>query len=540
MKRRLALLSLMTGCAGARGSTPDLPPPTPSLVAPPPNLATRRPPFVVVSIRGLGHEEFAGFAAPREGFMANAVVRPLQPIAVAETAPEMATFETGAEPAAHGIEGAYAMDARFRTETLWEAAERSGLRAARIGSLFVEGSKAMPVRVRSLPQCESLSPGRHVELKVSGPATEFSPVGPVGSHRAARLTELPSSRDRLESLRAYAVGSNRDGADRFTTVYLDDDDDLPSGWTGTARSGQWMHVGVPRRGTARAGTWVKVVALSDDGRATLYIRPTYASRGQPDDFVRDVEAQLGFCPGAPDIDAFRAGRIDATTVGEEIARESEYVVNSARLALATQSDLVVLDIPRLDRIGHAFGLSTDALEVRKAGILTTDRDLASLAQAVGPNGAVLASSGYPFYPSHTKVGIARALRDAGTRVDELKVGTVAAIVRGEPRVATVLTKLVDPKRGDHPFFVEPASAGSFLVRARAGYTLSSNPGDALFGVPRFAGEHGYAGGIGVLFYRGPGTLADGTMQAADVAVTAAGLLKIDAPRGSTGSNRARP
>jgi hypothetical protein len=510
MKRCLALLSLMTGCATAS-----------------------RPVVVLVSIRGLGYDELVGFSAPRDGFMAAATTRPLRPVAVAETAPEMATFETGAEPSGHGIEGSFAMDQRFRTEAVWETAARSGLRVARIGSLFLEGSQPLPSGVRSLPQCEPLSSARHVDLApgdaVAEPAFE----------RARRLAETPSSRDRLEGLRAFAIDKDRDGAERFAAVVLDDDDDLQNGWLGMAPSGSWMGIELGRRGAARTGTWIKVIALSRDGRATLYVRPTFASRGHPDDFVRDVEAKLGFCPGAPDIDAFRAGRIDSATLGEEIMRESDYVVTSARIALATKPDLVVLDIPRLDRIGHAFGPQGAAVDIRRAAIADTDRDLAALRRAVGASGSIVASSGYSFFAAHTKIAIGRLLRDAQIRFDELKVGTVAAIVRGEPRVVTAVTELVDPKSGQHPLFTEPIAAGLFRVRARPGYTLSPSPEDPLFAAPRFAGEHGYAEGAGVLLYRGPGTLSPGTTLAADVAVTAAALLGIAAPRGSTGSNRSR-
>jgi Type I phosphodiesterase / nucleotide pyrophosphatase len=503
----MALASLVMGCASAPRSV------------------------VVVSIRGLGHDELVQMRPATDGFIATADARPLEPIAVAETAPEMATFETGADPAAHGIEGSYAMDQRFRTEALWEAAARSGLRVSRIGSLFTEGSGALPADVRSLPQCEQLAPGLHVEL---APAASVA----VGTFEHARkLVEHPSSRTRLPGLRAYAVGQNRSRPDASTAVLLDDDDDPDNGWLGVAPMGSSIGAALGRRGPAQIGTWIKVVALSDDGRVTLYVRPTYANRGHPDEFVREVEAKLGFCPGAPDIDAFRVGAIDAATLGEEIARESDYVVNSARIALAGGSDLLVVDIPRIDRVGHAFGPAPAGSDIRIKAILDTDRDLATLARAAGPGGAVIASSGYPFYASHTKIALARALQESGAHVDELKVGTVAAMVRGDADASRIVSNLADPNRGEHPLFVEPGPADWFRVRARPGYTLSASLDDPPFAASRFVGEHGYAGGMGVFLYRGPGTLAGGTTNAADVAISAARLLGIAAPRGSTGRVR---
>jgi hypothetical protein len=301
----------------------------------------------------------------------------------------------------------------------------------------------------------------------------------------------------------------------------------------------WIAAELGRRGAARTGAWIKVIAPSADGHARLYVRPTFASRGSPEEFVREVERRLGFCPGAPDIDAFRAGVIDAATLTEEVTRESEYAVNSARLAIAGKADLVMLDIARLDRVGHAFGQVPGVSSLRRAAILETDRDLAALARAVAPHGAVLASSGYSFFSSHTKVSLPRVLRMANVDADELKAGTVAAKMRGDSRLSTALTEFVDPRNGAHPFYVEAESDGFFRVRARPGYTLSSRPEDQLFSTPRFAGEHGYDGGTGVLFYRGRGALTGRAIGAADVAVTAAALLGIDAPRGSTGCDRTR-
>lgn len=507
MNRLIPLASLVMGCASAPR------------------------PVVLISIRGLGYDELAGLHVPADGFIATAAARPLEPIAVAETGPEMATFETGAEPAAHGIEGSYAMGERFRTEALWEAAAQSGLRVSRIGSLYTEGSDALPANVRSLPQCEQLSAGLHVEL---APAAALA----VGTFEQARkLGEHPSSRDRLPGLRAYAVSQNRSRSDESTAVLLDDDDDPRNGWIGLVGRGSWIGIPLGRRGPAQLGAWIKVVNLSGDGHATLYVRPTYVNRGHPDDFVRSVETKLGFCPGAPDIDAFRAGLIDAATLGEEITRESDYVVNSARIALAGKSDLLILDIPRIDRVGHAFGPAPVASAVRRNAIFDTDRDLATIARAVGPGGAVIASSGYPFYASHTKIAIARVLHESGVHVDELKVGTVAAMIRADARANLIVTDLVDPSRGEHPLFIEPGSSGWFRARARPGYTLSAALEDPPFGASRFIGEHGYVGGLGVLLYRGRGTLAAGTTHAADVAVSAASLLGIAAPRGSTGHVR---
>jgi hypothetical protein len=136
------------------------------------------------------------------------------------------------------------------------------------------------------------------------------------------------------------------------------------------------------------------------------------------------------------------------------------------------------------------------------------------------------------------VSIARVLQMAKLQAGELRAGTVAAQMHGDARLAAAFNEFVDSRNGVHPFYVEAAPDGFFRVRARPGYTLSAKEDDQLFGSPRFAGEHGYAGGTGVFLYRGPRAVRAGSIQAVDVAVTAAALLGIDPPRGASGSDRA--
>ncbi|HET7712627.1 MAG TPA: alkaline phosphatase family protein, partial [Thermoanaerobaculia bacterium] len=141
-KRLVALALLAAACA----STPPTPPPN-SLPAPA-RAASR---VVLMSFDGLGADAVASYPLPAlKRLPLQARVIPVEPTA---TAPTHAAILTGAQPHRNGIlsnlfhrrgtpprEAARGMDSEIETETLLDAARRSGKRVGSIAFPTVDGT----------------------------------------------------------------------------------------------------------------------------------------------------------------------------------------------------------------------------------------------------------------------------------------------------------------------------------------------------------------------------------------------------------------
>ena len=591
---------------------------------------------VAVSIRGAAHADLArraaelGDGSALSRLVAGGSLARLRPLPNAETFPAMATFETGAWPAQHGVVGntyhvagdplsrttrAYS-DAIFTSETLWEAAARQGKKVIRLGTLFPRGSRTDvdTDSVRSLPQAEQLGSGRVTVLEPEAaavtPGSRRGVTGPVALAPAADAPALAiegaAGEPFVLALHAFAVaGSGEEtasasGGAGFDRVLLDDDRDPGNGVRAELASGDWAQIVVrpgSRAEPATIGTWVKLLALDpESGASRLYLRPPHRNRSTPAEFAATLEEQLGFAPGAPDYQSFARGLIDADTVLEEIEREVTYVINAALHVLDhLDFDLLLIDDPALDRVGHPFHIVDPRQEGFGDGAPETTEDrwrrgyrladaglhsiLSRLESPADEDGAtaLVVTSEYGFFAAHTRLAINRLLADAGFAVagDQAEVrafaSTASAHLRIQPtavaasefedrvqHLAKVLRDFRDPESGQEIFDLivprselaqvhldHPLHAGDLWVRLRPGYTFhgSVDPERPLFDTPRFAGDHGYAPesdeAQGFFLVAGVDGLEIETtdVEAVDVAVTVAGLLGIEPPSGSRGKNR---
>jgi hypothetical protein len=179
---------------------------------------------------------------------------------------------------------------------------------------------------------------------------------------------------------------------------------------------------------------------------------------------------------------------------------------------------VIVDLPRLDRTGHAFGGAGGGRAWRDA-IGATDADLAALRDAL-PGATAIVASGYTFATAHTRLSLPRVLD--GVSAPGLRVGTVAAWLDAAGPASAALAFFVDESSGEHPLIVDDrGEPRGVRVRAAPGYTLTGDPAAPLRSAPRFDGEHGWdlgAAGHGVLAIAG-GTLAPpgGIVAAEEVA-----------------------
>jgi hypothetical protein len=533
--------------------------------------------LVMISMRGVSAEDVRaltqqGILKADGGFLtmsANGFAADyLEPIYNPETAPEMATFESGAWPSRHGIVGntfyrnnppaselQYGYQTPLESETLWEASARQGKKVIRIGSLFAGTVSG----VFSLAQGEALGEAQWPLLKSTRPAgsrTEsFEYVRPFDS---LQLTVESDSVWR-RSMAVHLIDTVFDGRESYSAILLDGE-----GRQRRLHASQWAAIELSA-GIPRIGVWIKVMSIQNDS-VRFYVRPPFRNRGSPSEFVERVERLFGFCPGYPDIAAYVSGKIDAETLKEEIHRETFYAWRSAEHFLTEKNfDLMIVDYPLLDRYGHAFydpGL-TDSTNVWIEAYRHADRHLLELFRKLPSNTGLMVSSGYGFYSSSRQIafgGKPFAFPVALTDDVEMAVSSVSAHVylRGDSvrefseRLIDFFTALTDPSDStavvaevrrsptlDSLGLFHPQRSGHLWVRLNPGYTFRSDWKSTLSIAPsRFHGEHGYRGerSRGVFYYTGPSlsTPRSRVLNAVDVTVTASALLGLKPPRGSQG------
>ena len=465
---------------------------------------------VAISLRGASHADFLRHVGElgQESALARLVedgaLSVLRPIANAETFPAMATFESGAWPAQHGVVGnayheagdpisrptiAYS-DAVLTSETLWEAAQRQGKKVIRLGTLLPRGSRSGAAAeeaptARVLPQAEQLGFGRVVEMQPDPGGAPWSRGGyGVGAQSdgadASRITPLAPDPEApplaiegqadppfVFELNAFVVsgsGAGEEGGERFDRVILDDDRDLGNGVRAELRPGGWVPVAVspgPASVFPAIGSWVKLLDLDpESGTARLYVRPAFRNRGSPSEFVATLEEVLGFAPGAPDYGSYSRGLIDAGTVFEEIEREVAYLSEALLFALDhLDFDLLLVDYPVFDRVGHPFHVVDPRQRGWQAGGVALSEDRwrrayhladaafatisARLDYAAGTRPTVLAAtSEYGFFPAHTRIAINRLLADGGFVVGADDSAEVRAFVSSASAHVRVNPELV--------------------------------------------------------------------------------------------------
>lgn len=499
------------------------------------------------------------------------------PVDAPATATARATFETGASPSAHGIVGntfhvrgdsitvvRSGFRSAFQTETLYDAAARQGRSAATVGSASISDPDPRVARVtagRPLQGARvvSLSPGREADttVRMMGRDTAWLVLSVTGN--------------RINASVRFSSGGD-------TVIAL-----APGAWTPV-----WLS-----RTSPRAGSWTKVLEHDSEERQTrIYLGATIMTDATPASVATDLEMRAGPAPGTPDWAHHSAGAIDDITWREQVMREAEYLTLAAERVRATvRPALLVLALNLLDAHEHqflrvhprhpVFGRADSSEQARWRGWIEeayTDADAMVARAAAGASNVIVASE-YGLLPVHSRLQLAAALRRRGYRVTgdtaDLRVMASSASaqirlnVRGrEPtgsrqdqtalmgRLARELREIRDPasnvpviarietsttmrRRGE----TSPAF-GDLRVIANPGYTFGDLTDAAdVFDVPFLPGEHAFDSRLpethGIFVAAGNGVRARRirAVDAVDVAVTAAALLGIDPPRGSTGRSR---
>jgi hypothetical protein len=506
---------------------------------------------VAISIRGAADDELDGLIDGAALGSNSAFVKMatngyraifLQPLYNAETSAAMATFETGAYPASHGIvgnvyrrkggpfsEAVAGFDKSFDSETLWEAAARQGKKVIRVGTFYLNGSQDNHASVRTIAQGVAGGVSKHVSLssdlvdKWQIGSQAFEHIQPLHAFHASkdslRIDVVSGNKFSLE-LYALAVDTLNDRRQGYHAVILDNDRNLQNGFLARLAENQWAPITIKKEGAFKIGAWVKLIALASNLSAVkLYIRGPQMNRGYPGDFIEAVEAAIGFAPGGPDFDSYNTGLIDESIIIEEIKRETQYVIDAANFCLKNfDFDLMTVDYAILDRFGHAFYL----MNPRQDDYSVSAHIYINLSGRE-PNGTVSGSAYQAF-------------------VDKIISACENFL---DPQTGMAVFDKILPYEELYTVGLDNReTAGDVWVRLRPGYTFKGDidADQPLIDKPRFAGEHGYSPEAreakGIFYYIGP-TMYRGKpkeVNAVDVAATLSALLGIDPARSTDGKN----
>ena len=493
--------------------------------------------IIVVHARGIAYPDMIDHiksASPEDFFnrkQSAGHLKKLEPITSAVTISNIASYETGLPPAGHGIVGhAYAIDQndelravsgfaqRFEQETFWEQADRAGYSVLKVGDLTLHGKY-----------------GTHRDAHVLGQGTqktnaELIQLVPSGEGADENITRLEmqgpeagsgSPSERWANIRFYQLKAS----DAY--LYLDQDYNKDNGFLAKVGRGEWFEF----RSKSPEGedqayriTWQ---GASDS--LSIYVRPTYASRGYPAEFSDLINRELGPPKGWPNIPFFRSGKIGASQLMDEIDSETSYVLDAFALAAKHRDyDLVMIDYPVMDRIGHAWlGMRDSSAEIRDhyaSAFERMSRDFSKIERYALDHGyALVISSGHGFSPTHTSVDLSTLLDTFGFRGGPETADWEVVGVPGKVSAHVYINKEIDHlargevlKRLQARFadFTHPESkerlfdgvydkntqieigvshqhSGDLFVLLKPGFVFAENEGQ-LFGEAVFSGDHGYS------------------------------------------------
>jgi predicted AlkP superfamily pyrophosphatase or phosphodiesterase len=410
---------------------------------PPP--ATQRPSgshaarAILVSFDGVSGERLAEMlergALPDGGFRSVAergvLARRSRPPTPSLTAVAHVTHVTGALPEKTGVVANEMLDfsrpfgtklsgfdAPIRADTLWQAARRQGLRVGIVAYPGADGAAperrgdfglawvyfgATTARIEKLP---ASAWGNAADPR------SFSPA------RSARIAFPPTA----HAATVTALDTTDDGRANYDRLRIESEVGPPV----TAAVGDWFPVEV-RGEKARTGAWCKLLRLEPDlSRTEIYVGGLYSNRAYPDDFRRDLDAEVGFWPGKPEDKYFGADSANPGVYLEQAERLGDYLTRATLFAAARMEWSVLLVYePQVDEISHVF-LLTDPKQTgytaerakRFRGYVEgayrhADRALDSIVRALRPEDAVVVTSDHGLVPVRTAVYVNEILREAG-------------------------------------------------------------------------------------------------------------------------------
>jgi predicted AlkP superfamily phosphohydrolase/phosphomutase len=387
-------------------------------------------------------------------------------INVASTAPSHASLFTGAYPERTGIvttsflQRGQSLDVPFgpgfnaplKAETLWSAAMRQGKRV--VCSTAVGADANAPERTctetRGFRKTEALS--SVVRLQPASAAAilgkNFEHARPlnVRSDSPGQLSYRMSD-GRVVNLYAYASDQTRDGVENYDGVILDLDRTLENGYAVELKPNRWAALVLPSSGESQAGAWIHLTRMSADlSDVQVYLGSAGSNPGSPREFLRDVEAKVGFPPGEGDSQSLNRGLITERMYMEQFERLTRYEKNVVLEHLKRDDwDLLLTYLSITDHVQHRF-LVRDARQADYAlengrrreryaryveeSYREVDAVLKAWMEAAPPGTNFVVVSDHGFVPAHHTVLVNNYLAQSGFKVAPTSEAEVRALVDG--------------------------------------------------------------------------------------------------------------
>ena len=466
--------------------------------------------------------------------------------------------------------------APIRAETLWQAARRQGKRTGAMLYPGADGTSAERTADFGMawPDDPVAKPKLHVIEPSSWQPLAAAPGGTFSPARRVTLRFAPMA----HSVALTALDATDDRQINYDRLQVES----PDGRVRQVRAGDWFEAEIPAE-EGRTGAWCKLLVLAPDlSRVEVYLGGLNRNVGYPAEFVRRLDAQVGFWPGPPDSDAFGSRTELPEVFLEQADRMADFITRAELVALARSDwDLMLLYNAVSDETGHEFYLADprqlgytpersrvfqsyvdrgyeladrslraidDALVPGDSLFVTSDHGMTALWRQVYPNevlrraGLVITDAKNEISPESRAFAVAssaithvhvRPSADAGAVVAAAENALRALLVDGESPWELVLTR---DEAG--PIGLRAPESGELILLARPGIGVSKNvrPEKGPVGAPSGLGGHGYlnihpqldatflAAGPGIRPARIP------RIRSWEIAARVAAALGIDPPR----------
>jgi predicted AlkP superfamily pyrophosphatase or phosphodiesterase len=469
-------------------------------------------------------------------------------------------------------------DAPIRADTLWEAARRQGKRVGVVHYVGADGK----------------APSRSADWAITWPG-DPSTRGKVWtlvaaswllSDGTAEKSFSPARRSTLafgstgHAVSVVAIDSTDDGQVNYDHLRIEPE----AGAAIDVKTGDWFPAEI-RADDGRTGAWCKLLSLAADlSRVEIYLGPLGRNTGYPKEFVREIDAKVGFWPGTPDGHSFPTDSERGPVLLEQADRLAAYITQQQLYAIARPDwDLLLCYQPEVDEISHEFLLTDpgqaaftweraarfEAIVDRAYAI--ADRSLDAIERALSLTDSIFVTSDHGMTPVWTEIFPNEILRHAGFLKADAKrqidpsSSAVAVVDAGIAHIylnAGVERSVLDRiealfaafrVRGESPWekIVRREDAGGYgqnapesgdlIVLLKPGFHFSKRlpESESPVGIPTEHGAHGYSNAYPQLhasfLAAGPGIAHEklASINSWQIAARVAAALGIDPPRNAT-------
>lgn len=496
---------------------------------------------IVIHARGISYSDLVNYldASKANSFFqrkaeVNAIQK-LEPITNAVTISNIASFETGGLPSEHGIlghafafrknmalQGVSGFSQRFTNESFWETADKKSKKVLNVGALVLRGKYEQHTHVDCIAQGAVSGSPKQLRL-IPDPENSSNAVVVYKNLEGQPYHSL--QRGKADSIFVYQLTSHSD------ELVLDEDLDFANGSLGKVKKEAWLEIEQEKTDYLKSAFRLKYLDSTND-TLDLYIRASFSNRGYPNEFLQQIDSAIGPSKGWPNIPLFTSNGISSGTLVEEINTELNYVMDAFSFAAQQKNyDLIMIDYPLMDRLGHAFLRLRDSSQMiqqhYRNAFERMSEDFSLIEQFANEHAyELIITSGHGFSPIHTSMDINKFIRRNGfntnANTDNWEVvglpGKVSAHIYVNEQLDSIRRRTViktlemafqnlTHSTSDQPVMdelyrnsdlsrigLDHQNAGDLFVLLNPGFVFENNKfGEGtIWGVPTFNGDHGYS------------------------------------------------